>query len=157
MLSEPERRIVENVEEYGWSAMSVAPRVDSDDADEWFTYTIGLPNSRSWPELVCFGLDGTTAHGILTDAIAECVERKVAPQAGLLLHKTLGSFDAMLVDGAAIPDPYLGSAIWFARHSGMACPPRKLQLLWPDENGRFPFDPLCDPEVRQLQTPVGNQ
>ena len=156
MLNDAEQRIVAHVEKFGWSAMSVAPGVDSDEEDdEWFTYTIGLPNSRSWPELVCFGLDGKTAHGILTDAIAEMSERGVRPEAGLLLHKTLNGQDAMLVEGTAVPDPYLGSAIWFSRHSGFPCPPPKLQLVWPDEEGRFPSDPECDPEVRQLQTPLG--
>jgi hypothetical protein len=155
MLSKFEQKIVDDVEEYGWSGMSVAPRVDSDDAEEWFTYTIGLSRSYSWPEIVCFGVDAKAAHGILTDAIAECKERNIPPHPGMLLHKTLGGLDAMLVNGSAIPDPYLGSAIWYARYIGLDVPPEKLQLLWPDENGRFPGDPACDPEVRQLQTPRG--
>ncbi|MFC7536798.1 DUF4262 domain-containing protein [Sphingomonas sp. GCM10030256] len=155
MLSGPEQKILDDVEDYGWSAMSVAPRVESDDAKEWFTYTIGLPKSYSWPEIVCFGIDGQTAHGILTDAIAECKERGARPHAAMLLHKTLGGQDALLADGSRIPDPYLGSAIWYARYAGLDGPPEKLQLLWPDENGRFPHDPACDPEVRQLQTPMG--
>ena len=29
----------------------------------------------------------------------------------------------------------------------------RLQLLWPDSEGRFPDDPDCQPRVRERQTP----
>jgi Domain of unknown function (DUF4262) len=65
MLNEIEQRIVDCVEEYGWYALSIAPRADSDDPEEWFTYTIGLPKSHGWPELICFGLASERHAGTL--------------------------------------------------------------------------------------------
>src|SRR3954470_5936666 len=85
MLNRIEQRIVDCVEEYGWFAMSVSPAADSDDPEEWFTYTIGLPKSHGWPEIICFGLGGDVAHGLLSDAIAECETRGIDPHAGLVL------------------------------------------------------------------------
>jgi hypothetical protein len=155
MLNESEQRIVDCVEEYGWFGLSVVPRTDSDDPQEWFTYTIGLPKSHGWPELICFGLSSDVSHGILTDAIAECEAKAIQPSAGLVLTDTLKGFDAMLVDGSAIPDEYFGSATWFARHVSTSAPPQRLQLLWPDKAGRLPDDPDCSAEVRRMQTPVG--
>ena len=155
MLQEAEQKIVDDVEEYGWSAMSVAPAVDSAEPEEWFTYTIGLQKTQGWPELICFGLDGSVAHGILIDAIAECQRKRISPAAGVLLTETLADSPARLRENSAIPFDYLGSANWYAKHAGMPEPPKCLQLIWPDQDGHFPDDPRCDPEVRRLQTPVG--
>lgn len=155
MLDRFEQKVVDCVEEYGWFGLSVAPRADSDDPEEWFTYTIGLPKSHGWPELICFGLPSDTAHGILTDAIAECEARAIRPSAGLELTDTLRDCSALFVDASAIPDEYFGSATWYARHVGTPAPPERLQLLWPDKAGRFRDDPDCSAEVRQMQTPVG--
>jgi hypothetical protein len=85
-------------------------------------------------------------------AIKECEEMGVAPISGLRLRNTLNGYDAILVDGSAIPSEYLNSANWFARHNGVA-DPQRLQLQWPDRQGNFPFDPDCSPEVRRMQTP----
>jgi hypothetical protein len=148
-----EQKIIDDVEEFGWFGLSVAPRTDSDDPEEWFTYTIGLPKSHGWPELICFGLGSQIAQCVLTDAIAECESKQVHPHAGLELTDTLNGYSARLVDASAIPDSYFGSAIWYAREAGTPVPPARLQLFWPDKAGNFPNDPNCSTEVRQMQTP----
>jgi hypothetical protein len=154
MLSKSEQNIVEGVEEYGWFALSVAPRGDSDDPEEWFTYTIGLPNTHGWPEIICFGLASDTAHGLLTDAIAECEQKEMAPSIGLELAEVAKGYKVLIGDASAIHDHYFGSAIWYARWAGTQAPPPRVQLLWPDKAGRFPADPACSPEVRRMQTPL---
>ncbi len=155
MLNEFDQKIVDGVEKHGWYALSVSPAADSDDPDEWFTYTIGLQKTHGWPEIILFGLDGTTAHGVLSDAISECEAKGVRPAAGMELTETVKNCSARLVENPAIPFNYLGFANWYATHVGMPDPPDRLQLVWPDKNGFFPDDPRCVPEVRQLQTPVG--
>ena len=37
-----EQMIADGVEQNGWFVVNYAPRVDSDDADEFFSYTVGL-------------------------------------------------------------------------------------------------------------------
>lgn len=153
-MTEFEQKIVDCVDKYGWFGLSVSPRADSDDPEEWFTYTIGLPKSHNWPEIICFGLGGDIAHGVLSDAIAECETKNLEPRSGLRLTDTLNGFDAKLVDASAIPDHYFGTAIWYARLKGTEAPPSRLQLLWPDKAGKFPDDADCSPEVRHMQTPI---
>jgi hypothetical protein len=152
-VTEFEQKIVECVDKYGWFGLSVSPRTGSDDPEEWFTYTIGLPKSHDWPEIICFGLASDTAHGVLSDAITECENKSERPRDGMRLSDTLNGFDAMLVDASAIPDEYFGTATWYARLAGTSAPPARVQLLWPDKSGRFPNDPDCSPEVRRMQTP----
>ena len=148
------QEIVDRIEEYGWYAMSVAPAADSDDPEEWFTYTIGLPRTLGWPEFVCFGLDSKIAYGLLDDAIAECRAKGHLPSDGLELTDVHNGFPARLIDGSGIPDSYFGFATWYAREMGTQAPPQRLQLMWPDKHGRFPDDPDCSPEVVRMQTPV---
>ena len=156
MVSSFEQRIIDDVEQYGWFGLSVAPRADSEDPQEWWTYTVGLSKSHGWPEFVVFGQTSDIALSILGVAIEECEKSGEIPQNGQRLETTLKDFDAVLVDGSAIPDSYFNSANWFARHSGGQKPSR-LQLMWPDKAGKFPFDPDCDPEVRSMQTPMENE
>jgi hypothetical protein len=153
MVDSFEQRIIDVVASHGWFGLSVAPREDSDDPQEWWTYTVGLAVSHSWPELVVFGQDANRAHGILDAAIKECEAAGVIPHPGMRLRNTLNGYDAVLVEGSGIPAEYLNSANWFARHNGLY-DPQRLQLLWPDRQGHFPFEPDCDADVRSLQTPV---
>ena len=104
--------------------------------------------------MICFGLDGSTAHGVLADAITECEAKGVRPTAGMELTETLANGSAKLVENPDIPFNYLGSANWFAAYSGMSDPPERLQLIWPDKNGYLPDDERCNPEVRRMQTPI---
>ena len=154
MLSEFEQKIVDCVEKYGWFGLSVSPRTGGEDPEEWFTYTIGLPKTHGWPEIICFGLAGDTAHALLTDAIAECENKAISPSIGLELTKVAKGYKVMIGDASAIPEDYFGSATWYARRAGTQAPPDRVQLFWPDKAGRFPDDPACSPEVRRMQTPL---
>jgi hypothetical protein len=154
MLDHVEQKIVDDVERVGWSVMTVAPRTDSDDPEEWFAYTIGLQKTFGWPEIICFGLATDAMVDILNNAVDELRERILTPAPGIELTEVLNEYPARLAESKSIPFNYLGFANWFAEYAGMREPLRKLQLLWPDKNGHFPDDPHCVPEVRQLQTPV---
>lgn len=153
-LDHVDQKVIDDVERYGWSSMSVAPALDSDDPMEWWTYTIGLSRSYGWPEMVIFGLDNKTCHALISDAIAECKARELKPKPGIKLLDVIKGFPARLIDGSSIPDHYLGQAVWYYRHIGSDEELKKVQLLWPDKAGIFPDDSACDPEFRNLQTPL---
>jgi len=153
-LSKLEKNMVEKIEKYGWFAISVAPKVDSDEPKEWFTYTIGLPHTFGWPELICFGLDKDIAYDMLSDAIDECKTKEQTPVEGMIFTEVIEGWPAKLISGGQIPDNYFGSARWFARYIGTKDPPERLQLLWPDKQGVFPDEPGCGEGVILDQTPV---
>jgi len=156
MLDSSEQQIVNDVERFGWHITMVAPRIDSNDPDQWFAYTIGLPKTFGWPELICFGLSTSLMGNLLNSAVAELRHRHLTPRPGLVLHDVAEGFPVRLEANPLIPKNYFGFANWFASYSGMPMP-EWLQLFWPDKQGRFPSEPDCVPEVVQLQTPAESE
>ena len=148
-----EKNIIDHVDSVGWSVIKVAPESGGDDPDEWFAYTIGLSKTFGWPELICFGLDLADMHQILNQAVEECRRRDISPTLGTELIDVLKGFPARLTEGDHISERYFGYALWFARQYGETVNLRRLQLVWPDAEGRFPDDPDCEVGVRLLQTP----
>ena len=61
------------IDEYGWHVMSVAPRVDSEEKREWFSYSTGLYMRFQHPEIIVCGLDSDQATYIIND-IGEAVK-----------------------------------------------------------------------------------
>ncbi|MEO7505063.1 MAG: DUF4262 domain-containing protein [Sphingomicrobium sp.] len=144
--------IADGVEQNGWFVVNYAPRVDSDDADEFFSYTVGLGKTAGWPELICFGLPEQQARILLTNALADCWKHNTAPRDSLDLHEVVEGFSAKLGAFNAAAPRYFHFADWHADQAGIARLGR-LQLLWPDRAGVLPDDDRCDPEVRAKQTP----
>lgn len=154
-LDAREQRIVEVVDRVGWMVMKVSPNRGDPDP-RWFAYTIGLPVTHGWPELICFGLRVDAIAMLLNNAVHELKRKKISPSLGLELTEViegartrLGSFSQEFYR------EHLGGALWFAYHRGLNqenfdC----LQMLWPDHSGRFPVDADCEAEVRRIQTPM---
>jgi len=149
-MNEAQQQIVDGVERNGWFAVNYVPRPGTDDAKEWFTYTVGLTKTAGWPEIICFGLDSDRSLHLLREAIAECWTRRIAPAHGIQLTQVLDGLPARL-QRVTLGPPYFAMADWYAEHSGTDRSPERLQLFWPDRNGRFPTDPGCDPSVRDRQ------
>lgn len=130
-----------NVEEHGWHVMLVPGGEEPDEPA--FAYTIGLWHSFQHPELICFGLPDEVAAGALNNCGDEV-------EAGRELGEGSRSDEAF--DGlecafrefprAAYRD-HLGYAVWF--YDGAEFP--VLQCIWPDREGRFPWEEGCDEEV----------
>ncbi|WP_428681927.1 DUF4262 domain-containing protein [Sphingopyxis sp.] len=154
MGSDFENWLCDTVDTVGWAVLSVAPRTDSDDPEEWFSYSIGLTKTFGWPELICFGLTTETRRHMINDAVEECRRKELAPEAGFRLSEVLNGYDTLLAEGSSIPDSYFGSAEWFAKQSDVDLPIKRLQLLWPDADGYFPDDNRCAEDVRFEQTPL---
>ena len=64
-----ERMVITNVRDFGWHAVNV---IEGDGYPPW-TYTIGLYDTWSHPELILIGRSRATAHHIL-DCIATCLD-----------------------------------------------------------------------------------
>jgi hypothetical protein len=137
------KRIVDDVAEYGWHVVWVLAEGDAPE----FAFSVGFFQSYEHPELVIFGLQSKTAHSIL----ATCLERiqDGHPFAGGQVRSDIlvdYSVAVLEIDKRYYRE-YLGSAIGF--YDGLDFP--ALQLVWPDESHRFPWEPDCKPATVAAQ------
>jgi hypothetical protein len=141
------------IEDQGWVAVPV-------DAQEGpppvagYTYTVGFTTAFGRPEVAIFGLQAVAARGLLgliADQHAGGVELPVdAVFVGLLendlpcalLPVDLEAHGGLFPDASALLD-----------RAGE--PWQLLQFVWPDRNGRFPWDQDYDPRLRVAQPVVG--
>jgi len=131
-----------SIVKHGWHAIGV------DDHDPPFLYTCGLISQFRHPELVILGLDGKTAHPVVA-SIVKVIRNGTRLEVGARVELLGGLVIAIRAFHPSQHELYLGYAMAHARrhHSTL----QALQVLWPDNNGRFPFDLTCDSEVRALQ------
>lgn len=126
-------KIRKDIDEIGWSAIGVFPT--EDDPGTTFTYTIGLRDTWDHPEMIVVGLQSELAHGILSSAITGIKEgKKYGPgkYQDLISDPEGAPMDALI---RVVPTP--GRPLNWARmfHGKNES---ALQIMWPDENGKFP-------------------
>ena len=154
-LDPAEQKAVDDIKHHGWHCIRVFSLPD-DPVQTTFAYTVGLYHTYGWAELICLGLETGALHKLLSNAIGEIRSSGATPKPGLTLNDVIEGYPSRLVAfSSSLMHQDLGWALWFARHEGydptqIQC----LQLVWPDRHGRFPDDPDCIPDVRQLQTPA---
>lgn len=138
--------VAQKIESHGWAVVKVA----EDQSLPAYAYSVGLFERFGHPEVIAFGLDADKlqdiingvgrevkagaqfAHGVTSDAI---------------LHGYKCAFRA--VDPAA-ERSYMGAAI---RYYGKEVP--AVHCIWPDREGRFPWDAGANSDYRRLQPMLG--
>jgi hypothetical protein len=138
-----DRKVVRDVESYGWHALSVAP----DELELGWTFSIGLWHSFGSPELAIFAMDAGDARAVLTTIVEE-----IRTGSALDLRTVR---DDLLLGGKKVAfrtvdyswyRALFGYAMWFAR------PPLPfVQAAWSDGFGRFPWDSDADREYLTRQ------
>jgi hypothetical protein len=138
-----ELRTIVHVKEYGWSVVLVSPR----DGRPGFAFTAGLWHTHRNPELAIFGLDPYDMQVIVNNlgegaaagrTLAPGQERKDATERHPVLLRPvhLQWYPRLLAD-----------ALRFYRHPPLPF----LQVIWPDEAGRYPWQAGSDPALAGAQ------
>ncbi|MGO9611992.1 MAG: DUF4262 domain-containing protein [Dissulfurispiraceae bacterium] len=112
-----------------------------------FAYSVGLEETWAHPELVIFGLDQELSHRLITD-IVDLIKQGSSFADQNRANKIINNFRVMLMDvpsdigiySLSKADNYYGDRKF-----------RVIQILWPDQMGRFPVDDNCDEKVRTIQ------
>ena len=137
-LTEHERNFVAKIREYGFVSTSVA----ADAEGPGFSYTTGFWLNVKFPEIITFTLANDVAHDTFwymykhlkdggTFKISEPTRELFENSQSLLLQVNKGEY----------PE-FLGWNRWFYGNDSFKC----LQLVWPDREGRFPWDPGASAE-----------
>jgi Domain of unknown function (DUF4262) len=140
---EADEIVIRNVRKHGCHIVGIW------DGEPPYVFSIGLFLNYHQPEIVIFGLDGRDSAAIIND-VRDRAAKGQRYTAGDVSDELLVGYRACFVD---VPlqryDEYLGTAIWFYYKSPRPFP--CLQMVWPDRDGRFPWDTKFDPLLKARQ------
>ena len=148
-LTPGDEQLLADVAEHGWHHVHVHPR----EGNPMWSFSVGLFRTWGQPDVLLSGLEMDTCHDLMnTAADAARAGRGCAP--GDRSDDFVEGYEVAFL--AVRPDWYasfLGYAQWF--HGSSAGFP-VLQLVWPDRDGRFPWEPGCtlDPAAQPLLGPA---
>ncbi|MER7955251.1 DUF4262 domain-containing protein [Streptomyces sp. NPDC096030] len=140
---ERERRIAQNVEDFGWHAMGVA----GDDAPGDWGYSIGLWHTLRSPEVSVFGLPPETAMRV-ANAAGAAIRDGEPLDPDQRRGDILNGYDVVV--RPVHPSWYrnfFGAGLDFYRSSPLPV----TQLFWPDKAGLFPWEDGTDERFRASQ------
>jgi Domain of unknown function (DUF4262) len=146
-LVERDKKLLEVLERWGWFVV----KVGAGESEPAFAYSIGLYEHFRHPEIIVFGLELETMHTVINDAGERIRQgQKYEPQQRYddLLQNYECEFRAV---NLAHYDGLLNYALWYYQGSGFPT----LQLIWPDPDGRFPWEEGFDEEFRGDQPRLG--
>jgi hypothetical protein len=131
-----EANFVAKIREHGWFQTNVF----ADDEGPSFSYTTGFWSGAKAPEIVVFSLNSRLAHDVLWDVYREVAAGASFP-VGQRLSTVFANLEAVFlpVSKQLYPE-YFGWGRWFYGGDDWPC----LQLVWPDANGAFPWEPDHD-------------
>ena len=138
-----DRQVLRDVVESGCHVVGVL----ADQQGPAFAYSIGLFHNYDHPEILLFGLDHTIMQQLINRMRDEIQEG-----ARYVSHSRYDSIiqgfscEFLTVHSTRYRDLF-GYAIWF--YAGTDFP--ALQCVWPDRNGKFPWQPDFDPKFKLLQ------
>jgi hypothetical protein len=139
------RTISDLVANHGWAAVGV-------DGSPPFVYTTGLGALAGHAELIVVGLPNETGKWLLDQAVSAIRDgRTFSP--GDTVHGLMGSYDIGVVQVS--PDKLESLAFAADQYGGFTFD--AVQLVWPDRDGRFPWDLDVDPRLAASQPLLGKR
>jgi hypothetical protein len=142
-MDEAERRLLENIRRYDYHIVVVGAA----DTPSPFAHTVGLFHRFHHPEIVVVGLGEDRLVDILTH-VAEEVRGGERFEAKKTYDDVLEAHDCTFRRVAARHfATHLARALWY--YDGFPFP--ALQLVWPDADGRYPWQSRVVRGLKQLQ------
>ena len=139
-LDEGERSFVAKIREHGWFRTGVF----GDDEGPGFSFTTGFWVSVTQPEVIIFNMKEDIAHDVFWDLYRDAQSGKALP-VGKRTDAVFANLPAYVFPVAKKHyRDFLGWSRWFYGGDDFPC----LQLVWPDQAGRFPWEPEFDIEFK---------
>lgn len=132
--------VIDDIDRVGWAVIAV----EDEHGEHVHTYTVGLTRFHGHPELIFSGADYRSAHHVL-DALAEAVSQGRRLEAGEALERDELGRECIMV---RVTDP---SRLVFAQAIyGGAGPVPALQVVWADDDGRWPWQLRTVPREQEV-------
>ncbi len=143
------RKLLQDIEDNGVHIV----HVPADDDGPAFTFTVGLWHSFEQPEVIVFGLQQEVAADLLNALADEAAEGKTfladSRHEGLLVGYPLRFLEVPKDQYAG----HFGMALW--AYEGDDFP--GVQMVWPDKQGRWPWEPGLREGFAQSQPVIGRK
>ncbi|WP_082111428.1 DUF4262 domain-containing protein [Grimontia sp. AD028] len=148
--SDYDAQLLDKVNELGWYNIHIA----EENGSPAFAFSIGHFHKQNHPEIIIVGLPAETAHQLLNIAVVKIVgaNEKIEP------YKKYTDFTESL-SVAFVPvglehyGEYLGYANWY--YGSMPKPYPVVQMVWPDREGKYPWESGYDRRFSQSQPILG--
>ncbi len=140
-----DEKLFSNVRQYGCHIMHII----EDEKGPEYSFSIGLYLNYSHPEIVIFGLDHKITNPTI-NRIASLIREGREFSDGQTSDELFEGLEVVFLSvERKYYGPYLGYANWFYQHLPQPFP--VLQLVWPDKQGRFPWEKEFSPELHTRQ------
>lgn len=148
-MTPAELKVLSDIDETGVHVV----HVEGEDGKPGFSYTVGLWYSFEQPEVIVFGLPEQVAAELF-DAIADEASEDKKFRDGERHEGLLVSYPVRFV---AVPKVdhtlFLGQAQWAYEGDDFPC----VQLVWPDKQGRWPWEPGVRQGFAESQPVLGRK
>ena len=147
-MNAQEKKVVNDIEVNGCHILHVM----EDEGEPCFSYSIGINKKQNHADVVVLGLQRDTTHYLINDyknrlQAGECFEP------GHYYSDFIDGFDVCFVEvDKQYFENYFGWGIWLHKGNDF----RMLQMVWPNSEGAWPWDPESIEQFRSTQ-PVLNK
>jgi hypothetical protein len=140
--------VLANINEFGWHCVNV---VEDDTHPPW-SYTIGLYETWEHPEFIIVGRSRATSHAML-QTLSKDIELNDPPNLTDPDGHVLLGFECHFIEVDTLYySDYVGFALWHYRKRKFPM----YQIVWPNEDGLYPWDPLATGLFKEWQPLLGN-
>jgi hypothetical protein len=142
-----ERQVIHNIADFGWHAVNV---IEDDGHPPW-TYSIGFYETWNYPEMIIIGRSRATAHHIL-NTIATDLDDNHRPDLNVPTDLLLRGSPCLYLQVAdRYYSDYVGFARWYYRRRHFPL----YQILWPGNDGHYPWHPNAPGSFKEWQPVLG--
>jgi len=141
-MDKHEEKALKNIEKHGCHILHVM----EDHAEPSFTYSIGIEQCTSKPDVIVTGLDRDISHFLINEYNHRIKDGETF-EADKLYGDFLEGFQVTFKEVAKrhYPD-YLGWGNWLYKCDDF----NVLHLIWPDQDGAWPWEKKASKEYRRL-------
>ncbi len=144
--SEYDFQLLQKIDEIGWYNIHVSEENDS----PAYAFTIGHFQKHHHPEIIVIGLPPQIAHELLNIAAIKIAGAKEEIESYRKYTDFTEGLSVVFVPvGIEHYKEYLGYANWY--YASMPTPYPALQMVWPDREGIYPWEPGYDKSFLKFQ------
>jgi hypothetical protein len=140
-----DRKLLSDVAQYGWHI----PHIFADETGPCYSFSVGFYLKFGHPEILVMGLSQPVAHKFINLIGGHLMTGRVFHPRERTDVLAQGFECCFIPIATEHYQEYLGYDIWFYRSLKQPFP--ALQLVWPDKQGRFPWESDYDQRFFSLQ------